>query len=73
MENKTSQTNGNTPTNDSLTFEPVKGHDNVVKVISFNEGKKHEVFVYVISEEQFDALIPSSEKEGANYKEVSVG
>jgi hypothetical protein len=73
MEKKSSQTNGKTSANDSLIFEPVKGNDNVVKAISFNEGKKHEVFVYVISEEQFDALIPSSEKKDTVYQAVTAG
>ena len=48
---------------DTLDFEPVYGKENVVKAVSYNdEGKKHEVYVYVISEAQFAELIPSSEK-----------
>ncbi len=50
---------------DFITFEPITGNENVVKAISFNDGKKNEVLVYVISEEQFDELIPFKEKQ--NY------
>lgn len=64
MENKLSQINGGKQ-NDELAFEAVKDDQNVVKVISYDGVKKHEVYVYVLSEEQFDALIPSSEKENS--------
>lgn len=49
------------PKDDTLIYESVTGKDNIVKVISFDEGKRHEVLVYVISEKQFEDLIPDSE------------
>lgn len=47
---------------EALIFEAVQGKNNIVKATSYLHGKKHEVFVYVMSDEEFDELIPQSER-----------
>lgn len=57
------------PKDDSFRYETINGNDNIVKVVSFDEGKKKEVYVYVLSEEEFDSLIPQSEKQELENEE----
>jgi len=72
MENKTpNQTHNGHPNNDGLTFEPVHNEENVVRAVSFNEGRKQEVYMWVIPEEQFEALIPPTERNGSSAYTVA--
>ena len=49
--------------NESLSFEPVDGKENIVKAVSVDtNGTKQEVYLYVMSEEQFEGLMPESQK-----------
>jgi hypothetical protein len=58
---KKSTPNGFKGQADSLRFETTN-KDNIVKAISYYEGKKQESLLYVMTEEQFEALLPESEK-----------
>jgi hypothetical protein len=74
MDNKSIQNAATTKNGEeTLVFEIVNKEENIVKAISYQNGKKQEVFFYALPEDEFDALIPSSEKESTNYKEVSAG
>jgi hypothetical protein len=46
---------------ENLRFEATNDK-NIVKAISYKDGKVQESFLYVMTEEQFEALIPESEK-----------
>ncbi len=73
-DNKNGQ-NGNAGKNsdEALVFEIVNKDENIVKAISYQDGKKQEVFFYAIPENEFAALIPSSEMQDNIYKAVSTG
>jgi hypothetical protein len=65
MTNTNKKTNAiNASKDDVLIFEVVDNNENIVKAISYDEGKKQEVFFYAIPEDEFDALIPSTFKRG---------
>jgi hypothetical protein len=65
MTNSNKKTNAiNASKDDVLIFEVVDNNENIVKAISYDEGKKQEVFFYAIPEDEFDALIPSTFKSG---------
>jgi hypothetical protein len=54
--------NGHTKDESNLRFETTN-NQNVVKAISYSvDGKEQETFLYVMTEEQFESLIPQSEK-----------
>jgi hypothetical protein len=61
MKKNNNQAN-NTSQDEVMTYERVKGQENVVRITSYNDGKKHVVYVYALSEEQFESLLPLSEK-----------
>lgn len=59
----------NTSMDDEFRYETINGKDNIVKVVSFDSGKKKEVYVYVLSEEQFESLMPKTEKRVIEFEE----
>lgn len=62
MNSKKQDTKNTSHNEETITFECITNNENVVKAVSYHEGKKQEVFFYVMPEDQFEALIPASAK-----------
>ena len=71
MEKKVKQENA-IRNDDSLVFEIDHSNENIVKAISFHEGKKQEVYMYVLAEEEFEALIPQTKQDNGPSRVVVI-